>query len=67
MKRKLPLVDVWLISGRRLRAGYRKRYEWGWVDGAAATDMGPEVQAGAALDEPSDRLRQETAEVPDAA
>jgi hypothetical protein len=35
VKRKLPLLDLWLVSGRRLRAGYAHRYEHGWFDGWA--------------------------------
>ena len=33
MKKKIPLLDVWLVTGRRLDAGYRYRYQKGYRDG----------------------------------
>jgi hypothetical protein len=30
MKLKLPLVDLWLVTGRRLRAGHAYRYQQGY-------------------------------------
>ena len=38
MKVKVPLIDVWLVTGRRLRAGYAHRYEQGYLEGFAASD-----------------------------
>jgi hypothetical protein len=39
VKLKLPLVDLWLVTGRRLKAGYARRYQHGyangWEDGSA--------------------------------
>jgi hypothetical protein len=36
MKLKLPLLDLWLVTGRRLRAGYAHRYQSGYEEGRAA-------------------------------
>jgi hypothetical protein len=36
MKLKLPLLDLWLVTGRRLRAGYAHRYRSGYEEGRAA-------------------------------
>ena len=36
MKLKLPLLDLWLVTGRRLRAGYADRYQRGYEKGWAA-------------------------------
>jgi hypothetical protein len=33
VKLKLPLVDLWLVTGRRLRAGYAHRYRQGYAEG----------------------------------
>ena len=33
MKRKFPVVDLWLVTGRRLRAGYAHRYRQGYAEG----------------------------------
>ena len=57
MKLKLPLFDLWLVTGRRLRAGhayrYRRGYEEGWAAGSAeasrAAVVGPHL--GTVLDE----------------
>ena len=35
-KRKIPLIGLWLVTDGRLRAGYRHRYEHGYVEGFAA-------------------------------
>ena len=35
-KLKLPLIGFWVVTDRRLRAGYRQRYEQGYLEGAAA-------------------------------
>jgi hypothetical protein len=48
MKLKLPLLDLWLVTGRRLRAGYAYRYQrgyaMGWAAGSAeASGEGTEV------------------------
>lgn len=46
MKKKIPLLDVWLVTGRRLHAGYRYRYEKGYREGfrAGSADAAPERQ-----------------------
>jgi hypothetical protein len=36
MKLKLPLLDLWLVTDRRLRAGYAHRYRRGYTEGWAA-------------------------------
>jgi hypothetical protein len=36
VKVKIPLLDLWLVSGRRLKAGYGHRYEQGYLEGWAA-------------------------------
>jgi hypothetical protein len=36
MKLKLPLLDLWLVTGRRLRAGHAYRYRQGYAEGWAA-------------------------------
>jgi hypothetical protein len=36
MKLKFPLLDLWLVTGRRLRAGYADRYQRGYEKGWAA-------------------------------
>jgi hypothetical protein len=36
MKLKLPLLDLWLVTGRRLRAGHAYRYQQGYAKGWAA-------------------------------
>jgi hypothetical protein len=36
MKKKIPLLDVWLVTGRRLDAGYLYRYQKGYRDGFRA-------------------------------
>jgi hypothetical protein len=36
MKLKLPLLDLWLVTGRRLRAGHAYRYQQGYEKGWAA-------------------------------
>jgi len=36
MKLKLPLLDLWLVTGRRLRAGHAYRYQRGYAKGWAA-------------------------------
>ena len=36
MKLKLPVLDLWLVSGRRLRAGYAHRYKVGYEEGWSA-------------------------------
>jgi hypothetical protein len=33
VKLKLPLLDLWLVTGRRLRAGHAYRYERGYIAG----------------------------------
>jgi len=33
MKLKLPLLDLWLVTGRRLRAGHAHRYQQGYEKG----------------------------------
>ena len=33
VKLKLPLLDLWLVTGRRLRAGYADRYQRGYAKG----------------------------------
>jgi hypothetical protein len=52
VKLKLPLLDLWLVTGRRLRAGhayrYQQGYEKGWAAGSAeasrdAADVRPHV------------------------
>jgi hypothetical protein len=36
MKKKIPLLNVWLVTDRRLQAGYRHRYEKGHREGFRA-------------------------------
>ena len=36
MKLKLPMLDLWLVTGRRLRAGHAHRYQQGYAEGRAA-------------------------------
>jgi hypothetical protein len=36
MKLKLPLLDLWLVTGRRLRAGYANRFQSGYAEGREA-------------------------------
>jgi hypothetical protein len=36
MKLKLPLLDLWLVTGRRLRAGNTYRYQRGYAEGRTA-------------------------------
>jgi hypothetical protein len=36
VKLKVPLLDLWLVTGRRLRAGYARRYEQGYHEGWCA-------------------------------
>jgi hypothetical protein len=47
MKLKVPLLDLWLVTGRRLRAGYAHRYQRGyakgWDAGSAETSREAEV------------------------
>ena len=46
MKKKVPLLDVWLVTGRRLDAGYLYRYQKGFRDGfrAGSSDAARERQ-----------------------
>jgi hypothetical protein len=36
MKKRIPLLNVWLLTDRRLQAGYRHRYEKGYRAGLRA-------------------------------
>jgi hypothetical protein len=58
MKKKIPLLDVWLVSDRRLQAGYRYRYEKGYREGfrAGADDAARETQPHG-LEDASDERR----------
>ena len=51
MKRKVPVVDLWLVTGRRLRAGYADRYRQGyaegWAAGSAEASSGEEAEVRA--------------------
>lgn len=40
MKKKIPLLSVWLVTDRRLQAGYRHRYEKGYREGFRAGSDG---------------------------
>jgi hypothetical protein len=40
MKRKIPLLGLWLISDRRLRAGQHHRFELGYQEGFVAGSAG---------------------------
>ena len=62
MKKKIPLLDVWLVTGRRLDAGYRYRYQKGFRDGfrAGSADAARERQTQPETgleDESSERLQ----------
>jgi hypothetical protein len=46
MKLKLPLLDLWLVTGRRLRAGYAHRYDQGYAKGLAARSAEASGEAG---------------------
>ena len=68
MKLKLPLLDLWLVTGRRLRAGhayrYQQGYEKGWAAGSAeasrdAAEVHPHL--GAVPDEGDPPATQPTA------
>jgi hypothetical protein len=45
MKLKLPLLDLWLVTGRRLRAGYAHRYQQGYAEGwqAGSAEASPDA------------------------
>ena len=45
MKRKIPFLDLWLVSDRRLHAGYRYRYEKGYREGLRAGSADGEREA----------------------
>jgi hypothetical protein len=46
MKLKLPLLDLWLVTGRRLRAGHAHRFQRGYAEGRAAGLAEASRQAG---------------------